>query len=130
MRLTTRPEDIPTTSVAEFRVAARQVYGYHRPGAVAVGSYLTWVGAGFALAILAIGVAGLAVTPESWWIVLVGVAAVALSAWWIRRLFRRAADVRARLVEQSREVDARAARGDIPMTPPGWQGDVPPALHE
>lgn len=128
MKVTRRLEDVPTTSVAEFRHHAWEVYSYYRPGAVVMGSYFTWVLAAFAVAILAFGLAGLAVTPESWWIVLVGAVAVGLMVWWIRRLFARAADVRRRVVAQSREIDARAARGEIPMEPPGWTGTMAPGL--
>lgn len=124
MRLVTKVEDLPMTSVAEFREAAWQVHSYHRPGPVSMGIYLTWAALGGAIALLAFGLAGLAVTQESWWFVLAGVVALLLVAWRIRRVFRRAADTRAQIVALSREVDARAARGEIPMTPPGWDRPV------
>ena len=59
-----------------------------------------------------------------WWLVLAGVVFLLLVVLRIRRVFRRAADTRAQVVALSQEIDARAARGEIPMTPPGWDGPV------
>jgi len=120
-----RLEDVPRASVAEFRQAARQVYARHLPGSVSMGIHLTWAALGGATAFLAFGVAGLAVTPQSWWFVLGGVLVLALVVRRIRDVFRRAAATRARVLALSREIDARAARGEIPVPPPRWAGGVP-----
>ncbi|WP_413452754.1 hypothetical protein AA0Y32_09125 [Georgenia phoenicis] len=125
MTFVTKVDDIPMTSVAEFRQAARQVFVHHLPGSVSLGIYLTWASLGGAIALLAFGLAGLAVTPQSWWIVLAGAVFLALVVRRIRNVFRRAAATRAQVLGLSAEIDARAARGEIPMTPPGWPGGVP-----
>lgn len=125
-RFVTSPDDIPLTSVAEFRLAARQVYAHHRPGSVSLGIYGTWSALGAAIAVLGFGLGGLAVTPMSWWFVLAGVLFLGLVVRRTRNVFRRAAATRAQVLALSRDVDARAAREEIPLTPPGWQG-APPA---
>lgn len=130
MRVVKNTEELPTTSVAEYRQAAWAVYNHNRASSVGLGIYLTWSALGGAIGVLAFGLAGLAVTPMSWWAVLVGAVFLALVVWRIVRVFRRAADKRAQVVAHSREIDARAARGEIPMIPPGWQGGMPPALGE
>ncbi len=128
MKVSVTPEELPTTSVAEFRTAARLAYNYNRPGSITMGIYLTWVALGGAVCVLAFGLAGLAVTPESWWAVLVGVVLLALVVWRIVRVFRRAAEKREQILELGREVDARAARGEIPVAPPGWDRGVPESI--
>lgn len=130
MRVVKNSEELPTTSVAEFRQAAWAVFNHNRASSVGLGIYLTWVALGGAIAVLAFGLAGLAVTQESWWAVAVGAVLLALVVWRIVRVFRRAAEKRAEVVARSRDIDARAARGELPMTPPGWPGDMPPALGE
>lgn len=128
MRVVRSLDTLPTTSVAEFREEARRLYVHNQPGSVAMGIYLTWAALGAGVAVLAFGLAGLAVTPESWWIVLVGAVLTALVVWRIVRVFRRAADTRAQVLARSEEIDARAARGEIPVAPAGWDRPVPPAV--
>lgn len=120
----------PTTSVAEFRAAAWQAYNRNKPVSVALGVYLTWCALVAGLTILAIGLAGLAVSPESVWVALAGAVLTALVTWRLVRVFRRAAAAREALVARSREVDALAASGQIPLAPPGWTEPVRPGLHE
>lgn len=130
MRVERSLDTLPTTSVAEFRTEARWLHVHNRPVSVALGIYLTWAALGFTVGVLAFGLAGLAVTPESWWIVLAGAVLTALVVWRIVRVFRRAAHVREQVVVRSREIDERAARGEIPVVPPGWDRPFPASVSE
>lgn len=130
MKIPKSADELPTTSVAEFRQAGWRFYHHYERGSVSMGIYFTWGLLGGAVALLAFGLGGLTVSAQSWWIVLAGVLATALVVRRIVRVFREAAENRARVVAMSREIDSRAARGEIPMTPPGWDGPIRVALDE
>lgn len=130
MTIAKSAEDLPTTSVAEFREAGWRFYHHYQRGSVSLGIYFTWAALGGSVALLAFGLGGLTVSAQSWWIVLVGALATALVVRRVVRVFREAAENRARVVAMSREIDSRAARGEIPMTPPGWDGPIRVALDE
>lgn len=130
MTIAKSAEDLPTTSVAEFREAGWRFYHHYQRGSVSMGIYFTWAALGGSVALLAFGLGGLTVSAQSWWIVLVGALATALVVRRVVRVFREAAENRARVVAMSREIDSRAARGEIPMTPPGWDGPIRVALDE
>lgn len=130
MKIPKSVDGLPTTSVAEFRQAGWRFYHHNKRTSVSLGIYFTWGMLGGAVALLAIGLGGLTVTAESWWIVLAGVIALALVIRRLRRVFREAAENRRAVVAMSREIDARAARGEIPMAPAGWDGPIRVALDE
>lgn len=130
MKIPKTADELPTTSVAEFRQAGWRFYHHYERGSVSLGIYFTWGMLGASVALLAFGLGGLTVTAQSWWIVLAGVIALALVIKRLRRVFREAAENRRAVVAMSREIDARAARGEIPMAPPGWDGPIRVALDE
>ena len=121
--------ELPMTSVAEFRAAAWPLVNRNLPGSVSLDLYFTWGGLGGSAAVLGFGLAGLTVSPMSWWIVLVGAVWLALVVRRLRRKFREAREVRDRVDALSLEVDARAAAGLIPVAPPGWTHGVPDPPH-
>jgi len=121
---------LPLTSVAEFRAAAGPLLHDNLAGTVAMRLYLTWASLAAGLCILAFGLFGLTIDPMAWTAVAAGLLVTGLVVWRLRRQFARAADVRRRVNELSREIDARAARGEIPVSPSGWSRPVPPPPHE
>jgi hypothetical protein len=125
------PAPLPTTSVAEFRQAAWPVVDRNMAGSVTLRIYLTWGLLGASLVLLVMGLVGLAQdVPASAGVAAVGAVVLVLTAWRIVSKFRSAARERARVDAQSREIDARAARGEIPVAPAGWQDPVLPPPHE
>ncbi len=126
----TTVDALPLTSVAEFRRAAWPLLRDNLSGAVTMRLYLTWAALGAGVVVLAFGLFGLTVTAMSWWAVLVGAVVTGLVVLRIRRQFGRAAEVRRRVDALSREVDARAAQGSIPLAPEGWTEPLPPPPHE
>lgn len=122
--------DLPTTSVVEFRRAAWPLLRRNTGGVVVMDLYLTWAALGASACILGFGLVGLTFSATSWWFVLVGLVCTVLVVRRIRGRLRRARAVRDRVDALSREVDARAAGGLIPVAPAGWTEAVPPPPHE
>jgi len=122
--------DLPTTSVVEFRRAAWPLLRRNTGGVVVMDLYLTWAALGGSACILGFGLVGLTFSAMSWWFVLVGLVGTVLLVRRIRGRLRRARAVRDRIDALSREVDARAGRGLIPVQPPGWEEGLLPAPHE
>ncbi|WP_413452753.1 hypothetical protein AA0Y32_09130 [Georgenia phoenicis] len=130
MKRVANPEALPTTSVAEFRRAAWPLLDDNLSGAVVMRLYLTWGVLGAGLCVLVLGTYGLTETAMSWWLVLGAVVVITLVVLRVRKHLGRAADVRRRVDTLSREVDARAARGVIPLVPDGWSEPLPAPPHE
>ncbi len=126
-----RVGDLPTTSVAEFRTAAWPVKNRAMTGRVVLDLFLTWAGLGAFGILLVVALVGVATGQDGSlpMAALAGVLTVLLG-WRVLRRLRGARQVREAVDGLSREVDARAARGVIPVTPDGWQGQLPPPPHE
>ena len=129
--------ELPRSSVAEFRLAAHQ--HYEIPYILAP-PYLPQIGLrGFVGGLfLLVGVAGIdaLINPATWkpstmaallCVVIFGGGGVALIISKIRSR-RRMRRLNTYLVEGSQEIDALYERGEIPLTPPSWEGPVPDSL--
>lgn len=126
-----RVPELPMTSVAEFRAAAWPVRDRAMVGRVVLDIYLTWAALGAVGILFVVALVG-AVVGEDGSLPMAAIAGVltGLLVWRVVRKLRSAKDVRQRVDTLSREVDARAAQGAIPVTPDGWQQQVPPPPHE
>jgi len=131
--------DLPMTSVAEFREAAHQ--HYEVPHIVSP-PYIPAIGirgfAGAFLIILAAVSVETLFSAQEWkqdtlkgllGLLVFGGGGIALIVWKIRAR-KSLRKLNTYLVEKSRHVDALYERGEIPLKPTDWQGEVPPTLTE
>lgn len=126
-----RLPELPTHSVAEFRKAAWPVLDRNLAGRIVMRIYFTWGALGVGITLLVLGAVGLVEgVPASLGVFLVGVLTLGLAALRAVRQLRLGAANRQAIDALSREVDARAAHGQIPAAPSGWQEGVLPAPHE